>query len=129
MQSWDTVDNLTLAPKISPVAPGGSGPYVPSMEARVAVLETHMEYVRKDLAEIKAGQQATESAIASLTSVTEKLSSKIDDSEVKLSSQMSQLPTKSDLKNYNLQYAAISFAFLVLVVGGIIGGLDWIKGH
>jgi hypothetical protein len=42
---------------------------------------------------------------------------------------MSQLPTKSDLKNYNLQYAAISFAFLVLVVGGIIGGLDWIKGH
>jgi predicted membrane-bound dolichyl-phosphate-mannose-protein mannosyltransferase len=111
------------------VAGGGSGPYDPGMDARVSVLETHMEYVRADLAEIKAEQKVTSAAIASLAAATEKLSAKVDATEVRLSAQMATLPTRSDLRNYYTQSLAIGFAFLVLVVGGIVGGLDWIKVH
>jgi septal ring factor EnvC (AmiA/AmiB activator) len=99
------------------------------MDARVSVLETHMEYVRADLAEIKAEQKVTSAAIASLAAATEKLSAKVDATEVRLSAQMATLPTRSDLRNYYTQSLAIGFAFLVLVVGGIVGGLDWIKVH
>ncbi len=103
---------------------GGTGD---SMDARVTRLETHMEYVRADLSEIKAGQKSTGSAIAVLTATADKLSSKIDGSELKLSSQMRDLPTKADLKNYNLQLMAIGIAILILVVTGIAGGFILVK--
>src|ERR1700693_6343698 len=36
-----------------PIPPGGGGPYNPSMEARVAKLESSVEYIQRDIGEIK----------------------------------------------------------------------------
>lgn len=105
---------------------GGDGTY-DSMETRVAVLETHMAYVRADLSEIKSTQKDTDRAIRDLSNVAAKIPGQINESELKISNQLKDLPTKSDLKNYNLQMIAIGIAVLILVIGGIIGGLDWIK--
>jgi len=116
-----------LADRALLLSGGGNDGTGTSMDARVTRLETHMEYVRADLSEIKAGQKATEAALASLASAAEKLSSKIDISELKISNQIKDLPTKSDLKNYNLQLIGIGIAILILVVTGIAGGLVFVK--
>jgi len=82
-----------------------------SMDARVTRLETHMEYVRADLSELKAGQRETTKALMALAAQVEKL------------------PTKSDLWAWKLQWLAIALVGFATIVGGIIGGLGWIKAH
>jgi len=72
------------------------------METRVSRLETHMEYVRRDLAEIR------------------------DDLKGVLGT-LQQLPTKSDLASWKLQWTALVVAAIAIVVGGIIGGLGWLE--
>jgi len=81
------------------------------MDARVTRLETHMEYVRADLSELKAGQRETTKALA------------------ELAVQVDKLPTKADLWAWKLQWLAIALVGFATIVGGIIGGLGWIKGH
>lgn len=48
-------------------------------------------------------------------------------------SDISHLPTKRDLDSWKLQWLAIGLASAIggaaIIVGGIIGGLDWIKVH
>jgi len=88
------------------------------MDARVTRLETHMEYVRADLSELKAGQRETTKALAALSSQFEKLAG-----------QMDKLPTKADLWSWKLQWLAIALVGFATIVGGIIGGLGWIKAH
>ena len=39
------------------------------------------------------------------------------------------LPTKDSLRNYLLASLAVGLAIMGIVIGGIIGGLDWIKIH
>jgi hypothetical protein len=73
-----------------------------SMESRVSKLETHMDYVRSDLAEIKGDLKTV---VATLSS----------------------LPTKRDLTANIIASIAIGLAVLAIVVGGIIGGLGWIQ--
>jgi hypothetical protein len=68
------------------------------MEERVARLETHMEYVRRDLDEIKGDLKG---AVARLA----------------------ELPTKRDLNNYTFAALGLGFAVMAIVIGGIIGGL------
>jgi hypothetical protein len=70
-----------------------------------------MEYVRADLSEIKAGLQETTKSLASFSSKLEKL------------------PTKEDLWPWKPQWLAIAPVAFATIVGGIIGGLDWIKNH
>jgi hypothetical protein len=75
------------------------------MDARVTRLETHMEYVRADLSELKAGQRETTKSLA-------ELALKVD-----------KLPTKADLWSWKLQWLAIALVGFATIVGGIIGGL------
>ena len=86
----------------SDIARRGSGsgrpPPPSSLEGRVVALETHMEYVRRDLAEIKE---------------TLKL--------------LPQLATRADLNTWRWQWIATGAAIVALVVGGITGGLALIN--
>jgi len=104
-----------------------------SMDARVTRLETQMEYVRTDLSDIKH-------TLASLAAMTERLAAKTenletrlaaqtDNLEIRLTAQIKELPSKADLRSWNLQLLVAGLTILLLIVGGIIGGLDWIKGH
>ena len=68
------------------------------MEQRVTRLETHMEYVRDDLREIKGD----------LKTVVERLT---------------ELPTKRDLDTWRWQWIAAGLTIVALTVGGITGGL------
>jgi hypothetical protein len=72
------------------------------MEQRVTRLETHMEYVRRDL---------------------ELISGKLDT----VLDRTNDLPTRSDLTTFRWQWVATAVAAIALIVGGIIGGLGWIK--
>lgn len=75
---------------------------LPPMESRVTRLETHMEYVRRDL---------------------DGISGKLD----KLIERTAELPTKADLWAWKWQWSAIGLAIVAIVIGGIIGGLAWIQ--
>ena len=80
---------------------GGGGGTSEGMEERVAKLETHFGYVRKDLDEIKADQKTIITAL-------------------------SALPTKRDLTTNILVMVAIGLSVLAITVGGIVGGLAWL---
>ena len=85
-----------------PLAHGGGGNHTGGMEQRVTRLEVEFEHVRKDLNEIKSDLKSV------LGHVTE-------------------LPTKADLWQWKIQWTALSVAAIALIVGGVIGGLSWIK--
>jgi hypothetical protein len=82
-----------------------------SMDAneRKTRLETHFEYIQRDLSDIKSGQK----------NIIEKLGS--------IGEKVSVLPTRSELATWRMQTAAICVTAIALIVGGIIGGLNWIK--
>ncbi|HKR87700.1 MAG TPA: hypothetical protein VJS38_05950 [Phenylobacterium sp.] len=88
----------------APLETGSGGGDSMGMDARVTKLETHMEYVRKDL---------------------DAISGKLD----KLVENTSQLPTKRDLTTNTFAAIGIGFAVMAIVVGGIIGGLGWIQSR
>lgn len=77
--------------------PDGGGGTSDGMEERVTRLETHFEYVRKDLDEIKTSLK------------------KLDD-----------LPTKRDLTNNLVAIVTIGLAVLAITIGGIVGGLAFL---
>jgi len=81
------------------------------MDSRVAALETHIEYARADMAEVKLTLKELTKSVADLTS------------DVKM------LPTKADLSNFKVQWLGITLVAFATIVGSIIGGLDWIKTH
>lgn len=85
-----------------PLNTGGSGGTFDGMDGRVSRLEAHMEHVRDDMRDIKGtlGQ---------------------------IADQLNQLPTRNDLGNWKLQWAALGFGVMAIVIGGIIGGLAWIQ--
>ena len=88
------------------------------MDARVSQLETHMEYMRETVSEIKASQKEMSKSLFDLSI------------EVKnLTMEVKKLPTKDDLWSWKVQWLAIALATVAFIVGGIIGGLDWIKTH
>mgnify|MGYP006973659723 CR=1 FL=1 len=89
---------------------GGDGGGFGMNEAeRLTKLETHFEYIRRDLDELKDGQ----------TAVMNKLG--------EIQNQQAGLPTKSDLRQWTLQWIAVCIMAVTLVVGGIVGGLSWLK--
>lgn len=102
-QPYDVEGNLLRtdfrkgAPTPSLKEGGGGGTY-DGMDARVTRLETHMEYVQRDLAEIKGDLK---------TAV----------------SRLSELPTRSDLRTWQWGWIATGVAIIALTVGGITGGL------
>lgn len=68
------------------------------MNERITRLETHFEYIQKDLWEIKT--------------------------ELK---RLNDLPTKNDLNNWRWQWIITAIAIITLTVGGIVGGLALIN--
>ena len=94
------------------IVPGGGGPHNPDMEARVTKLETHMEYMRRDLDEIKADNRA--------------VLGKLDGVANALTGIRSDVGDKASTKE--LWTIVVTVAVLALaVIAAIIGGLDWIK--
>ncbi len=73
---------------------GNSG----GMDQRVTRLETHMEYVQRDLGEIKGDLKAVVARLA-------------------------EMPTKRDLDTWRWQWIATGLTIVALTVGGITGGL------
>jgi hypothetical protein len=61
-----------------------------------------MEYVRRDLDELRAGQTEILNVVRGLA-------------------------TKGDLWAWKWQWTALAFAVVAIVIGGIIGGLGWIE--
>lgn len=80
----------------------GGGGHPPGMEERLTKLETEFGYVRRDLDEIKADLKG-------------------------ISSRLAELPTKRDLTNNTFAGLGIGLALMALIIGGIIGGLSYIK--
>ena len=83
---------------------GGSGGDSGDTESRVTRLETHMEYVRRDLDEIRSD----------LKTVVQKVD---------------HLPTKGDLETWRGQWLIIGVGIVALVVGGVVGGLALINHY
>jgi hypothetical protein len=88
-----------------PITGGGGGSGMSDSE-RIAKLETHFEYIRKDLDEIKSDQKV--------------LLSKANDL-------VNSVATKNDVREWKWTWTAIALAAVAVIVGGIIGGLSWIK--
>ncbi len=81
---------------------GNGGGHDSGMETRVTRLEVEFEHVRRDLDEIKADMK-------------------------KVLGALSVMPTKRDLTNNTLAGLGLGLALMALIIGGIIGGLSWIK--
>ena len=84
---------------------GGGGTGGSNVNDRVTRLETHFEYVRRDLDEIKADQKQANAILEEIRS------------------RVTNLPSKNDLWNWKLQWLAFGGGLIALIVGGIIGGL------
>jgi hypothetical protein len=65
---------------------------------RLVRLETHFQYIQRDLAEIRHSLR-----------------------------RLPELPTKADLDSWKWQWAAIALAVIVLAITGIVGGLALIN--
>lgn len=68
------------------------------MSDRITRLETHFEYIQRDLADIKVGM-----------------------------AKLNDLPTKADLSAWKWQWVITAIAIITLTVGGITGGLALIN--
>jgi hypothetical protein len=97
-QAAKDVESRT-GPRLNPDSGGGT---YDGMEGRVTRLEVTMEHVRGDMAEIKGLLKEIAGTIGAL-------------------------PTRSDLREWKWQWSAIAVGAIAIIVGGIIGGLSWIK--
>lgn len=54
---------------------------------------------------------------------------RIEDKLDRVLERLGTMPTRADLTTWTLTGVAIAFAVVALIVGGVVGGLDWIKIH
>jgi hypothetical protein len=127
-------------PNESDVVAGGDIPHSPDMEIRVAKLETHMEYMRRDLDEIKAGNRSVLEKLdtinaalitsrAEIATTTYDVTQRFSDAQSLIMHSLTDLPKKRDLHIYALIALAISLTVMAIVIGGIFGGLSWLKDY
>lgn len=81
----------------------------PTTEERLAQLEVHGLYSRRDITEIK---QAVSNLSAQMSNQSD---------------QMREIPTRADWRSFRAWEIGISVAVAAAVVAAIIGGLSWIK--
>ena len=90
-------------------------------------LETHFEYIRADLDEIKAEQrwlgQKLEAHQRSVGEKLEALTSILGDIRIELAKR----PTTGQFWGMIGAVAAISLATIAIIITGIIGGLGWLQ--
>ena len=110
------------------------------MDSRVARFDTHLDYIRRDLEEVKIANRMLLEKLEAVTSAlgtnkvgTEKsiydVAQRFSDAQGLIMQSLSELPTKRDLHAYALMGIVIGLAVMGVVIGGIIGGLDWIKSY
>ena len=119
----------------------GQGPTTsPETENRVIRLDAHLEYIRRDLEEIKAENRMLLEKLEGLTTAlgtnslgTERsiydAAQRFNDAQGLIVQSLSELPSKRDLHMYAIMGIVIGLAIMGIVIGGIIGGLDWIKSY
>lgn len=88
---------------------GGGGPIFPAMETEIALLKQRADQ--------------TDKRLESMDGKLDGLVKSIGD----LSVAVAKLPTKDTLASWTQQMAIGALAVAALIVGGIIGGLSWIK--
>ncbi len=94
----------SLIERAATLKSGGGGGTSGPMEERVARLETHMEYVRRDLDEIRGTLGRVEGALA-------------------------DLPKKRDLEAWRWQWVGVAIAVIALtttVITGSLGLITWL---
>ncbi len=97
-----------------PVDGGGGGPHDPAMEARVAKLEACMEFVQRDLGEVRGDARA----------ILERLGS-IDSTLSGMKERMDRFPTKLQLS----LWAGGGLIALLAVAAALIAMLLRLSGH
>jgi septal ring factor EnvC (AmiA/AmiB activator) len=88
------------------------------MDARIAQLETHIDYMRENMAEFRNEMREFHKA-----------QQETNKSIMELKADMQKLPTRDELWSFKIQWLAIILVGCVAIIAGIIGGLDWIKVH
>jgi hypothetical protein len=96
-------------------------------EQRVTRLETHFEYIRDDLGEIKAEQrrlgQRLEAHQRDIGEKLEAIRALLGDIRVELAKR----PTTGQFWGMIGAVAAISLATIAIIITGIVGGLAWLQ--
>ena len=87
-----------------------------AMHGRVSALETHMEYVRRDLDDIKADLKEVKVTLT-----------RLDDLPTKDDLNAWRFQSRQDLNSWKLQWAGLWIGAVALIVTGIIGGLGWLE--
>ena len=87
-----------------------------AMHGRVSSLGTHMEYVRRDLDDIKVDLKEVKVALT-----------RLDDLPTKEDLNDWRFQSRQDLNSWKLQWAGLWVGAVALIVTGIIGGLGWLE--
>jgi hypothetical protein len=90
------------------------------VEQRVTRLETHFEYIRDDLDEIKAEQRTIARQIEAKFDAINSLLN-----EIRL--ELAKRPTTGQFWGMIGVVAAIALATVAIIITGIVGGLAWLQ--
>ena len=91
-----------------------------AIDGRVSALDMHMEYVRRDLGDIKADLAETKTGLQRVIRRLDELPTKDDLNTWRFQS-------RQDLNTWKLQWAGLGIGAVALTITGIIGGLGWLE--
>ena len=92
------------------------------MDPDVAVLKQRADDQDRRMARVEDKLDGLKDTLIDIKVALARLPSELD-------AKFAALPTKRDLEGWKVQWLAIGVAMFAIIVGGIIGGLEWIKLH